>query len=168
MNETRRSGLIVGIVLVLASASWSLSQRDWWALPPRVDGLAFATDAALSVVVETLEEGAFAIGLSEARVRQRVLTRLSDAQVPLAPTPAAPYVYVNMIVLPNAAYVRLDVHRSTLIEVDGEMVPKTAIVWTNGTLITYAAATIDQGDRVIDALDGMLQELGADFGTANP
>jgi hypothetical protein len=160
--------VFVALVLLSTLHGTAFGQRDWWSLPARVDGLAIDRPYAADVLIEQLSERATSLGLTEARIRGLLQTRLRELGISLTDERQAPYLYVNLTVLSTAATVTLEFKRRVEMVVDGERVPKYATVWKDLVLLTYPSVSHRDGDRVMEALGDMLASFAADFILANP
>lgn len=161
---------ILVVVTTFACASAVVAQRNWWALPVEVSGLALNPGTVTYVLVERLNENAVRLGLSEARIQARVFTRLREAHIAATTNGGLglPYIYVNVNALPTAASVTVEYNRPARIDVDGDWLPVTSIVWLNGRLLTFSSPTTSDGDRVMAAIDTLLDYFISDYVLANP
>jgi hypothetical protein len=155
--------LIVGIVsLVFLLASDAAAQDN---LSTQRELLGDRPD--FEVIVEEFDDQGRSVGLTEARMRTAVETRLFELGLPLREG-ALSYIYVRVVALPSGDWhvyhATVDFKRT----IPGAMVPYHShffAVWHADTIGT--AATSEAKDQVIDSVLDLVDQFANDYLAVN-
>ena len=161
------SGIRVLIALLLGFIPFSYAHSDDFF----VRGLGPDDPSRLHVVVESLGPDAATIGLTVARIENRIRVRLAQASINVIPSTQyiedGAYLYMNINVLNRAASICVELNRFVTFTAKGVEVLQSATTWDRCGLATLRAPDSSEGDYVMSLVDQMMDSFLADYFQAN-
>jgi hypothetical protein len=159
------------VTLVLACSALANAQE----VPLHLQGLIRTAPGSLSVLAESMTSSSAAIGLTVERVEEHVIRRLmryglSSGRLGELSIPADyAYLYINIILGPTSAAIRLELIRQ--FEFVARREPRTVFVpaYNQSALRTLGVPLVPSDTNIIlDSLDIMLDIFIDDYLHANP
>ena len=152
---------------VLLTGSASMGQQASW----QAENLVREAPDTLPLVVESLNEQAREIGLTASAIERFTTEYLESSEITAVPstsfTPDGAYLYVNVLVVGEAASVDVSFERSTSFDYAGETRTAVSSVWSQGGLTTWLFDDGIQDRRVLDLLGEVLELFVADYVSVN-